>query len=115
MVKLQGLKPDLIVVVAFGQILPPELLAIPPQGCINLHASLLPRLRGGAAPIQRAIMNGDTVTGVTTMYMSEGGLDTGDIILQEEENVLSDDTSGTLSLRLAQKGADLLKRTNKGN
>lgn len=111
LVKLQGLKPDLIVVVAFGQILPPELLAIPPQGCINLHASLLPRLRG-AAPIQRAIMNGDTVTGVTTMYMAEG-LDTGDIILQEEENVLSDDTSGTLSLRLAQKGADLLKRTIK--
>lgn len=107
--ELQRLAPDLIVVVAFGQILPPKLLAIPPLGCINLHASLLPYLRG-AAPIQRSIMNGDSITGVTTMYM-EPGLDTGDIILQEEEEILPDDTAGTLAARLAQKGAGLMKRT----
>lgn len=107
--KLKEIAPDLIAVVAFGQILPPKLLAIPPLGCVNLHASLLPHLRG-AAPIQRSIMNGDTVTGVTTMYMSQG-LDTGDIIFQEEEEIFANDTAGTLAARLAQKGARLMKRT----
>lgn len=107
--QLKELAPDLIVVVAFGQILPPALLTIPPLGCVNVHASLLPQLRG-AAPIQRAIMNGDTITGVTTMYMDEG-LDTGDIIFQEAEEILPDDTAGSLARRLALKGANLLQRT----
>lgn len=98
---IRALEPDLIVVVAFGQILPSALLGMPPLGCINLHASLLPSLRG-AAPIQRAIMNGDVMTGVTTMYMSEG-LDTGDIIMQAEEKIAPDDTAGTLAVRLAQR------------
>lgn len=106
---IRALEPDLIVVVAFGQILPSALLGMPPLGCINLHASLLPSLRG-AAPIQRAIMNGDVMTGVTTMYMSEG-LDKGDIIMQAEEKIAPDDTAGTLAVRLAQKGADLVRRT----
>lgn len=109
--QLRELKPDLITVVAFGQILPPALLAIPPLGCINVHASLLPRLRG-AAPIQRSIMNGDTRTGVCTMYMDQG-LDTGDVIYQEEEIILPEDTAGSLAQRLAVKGADLLCRTVK--
>ncbi|HKM39519.1 MAG TPA: methionyl-tRNA formyltransferase [bacterium] len=103
------LAPDLIVVVAYGQILPLKLLALPPKGCINLHASLLPRWRG-AAPIERSIMHGDEITGVTTMYMS-AGLDTGDIIMQEEEIITADDTAASLAERLAEKGADLVKRT----
>src|SRR5690606_38587140 len=75
-------RPDAIVLVAYGQIIPRELLELPPRGCINVHPSLLPRHRG-ASPVQAAILAGDTVTGVTTMYMDEG-LDTGDIILQAE-------------------------------
>lgn len=106
---VRELKPDLIAVVAFGQILPPALLELPPLGCVNVHASLLPRLRG-AAPIQRAIMNGDKVTGVTTMYMAPQ-LDTGDIILQEEEAITPEDTAGTLAGRLAQRGGRLLVTT----
>ncbi|NMA54770.1 MAG: methionyl-tRNA formyltransferase [Firmicutes bacterium] len=109
--EITNLSPDLIVVVAFGQILSAKLLALPPLGCINLHASLLPRWRG-AAPIERAIMNGDAVTGVTTMYMSTG-LDTGDIIMQEKEEIRPDDTAGTLAVRLAQKGAHLVQDTVK--
>lgn len=109
--RLKELAPDLIAVVAFGQILPPEVLSLPPLGCINVHASLLPRLRG-AAPIQRAILNGDKVTGVTTMYMAPE-LDSGDIILQEEEPIGEEDTAGTLGERLARRGAELLVATLK--
>ncbi|MGI6604521.1 MAG: methionyl-tRNA formyltransferase [Firmicutes bacterium] len=107
--QLAELELDLIVVVAFGQILPLDLLNLPRLGCINVHASLLPRLRG-AAPIQRAIMNGDKITGVTTMHMAEA-LDSGDIILQEKEEIMEDDTAGTLARRLAERGAALLVRT----
>ncbi|MDK2784202.1 MAG: methionyl-tRNA formyltransferase [Bacillota bacterium] len=109
--RLKELAPDVIAVVAFGQILPPEVLSLPPLGCINVHASLLPRLRG-AAPIQRAILNGDKVTGVTTMYMAPE-LDSGDIILQEEEPIGEEDTAGTLGERLARRGAELLLATLK--
>lgn len=107
--ELRALAPDLIVVVAFGQILPPALLNLPLLGCVNVHASLLPRLRG-AAPIQRAILNGEKVTGVTTMYMAPT-LDTGDIIYQEAEPIGEEDTAGTLSERLAGRGANLLLTT----
>ena len=79
--QLEILSPDLIVVVAFGQILPQRILDLPSLGCINVHASLLPRYRG-AAPMQRCLMAGETITGVTTMFM-DAGLDTGDILLQE--------------------------------
>ncbi len=101
--------PDLIVVVAYGQLLPPSLLEIPPLGCVNVHASLLPRWRG-AAPIQYAILNGDPRTGVTTMYINEA-MDAGDIILQREEAIRPDDTSGALHDRLAAAGAPLLMET----
>jgi methionyl-tRNA formyltransferase len=107
--ELQALRPDVIVVVAYGQILPKALLDLPPQGCINVHASLLPRWRG-AAPIQAAIWAGDTETGVTTMYMDEQ-LDHGDIILQRREAIRPDDTSATLHDRLARLGAELLVET----
>ena len=83
--ELRDLKPDLIVVAAYGKILPAELLAIPARGCINIHASLLPRFRG-AAPIQRSIIEGDEVTGVTLMYMEEG-LDTGDMIAKASTEI----------------------------
>ena len=83
--ELRDLKPDLIVVAAYGKILPAELLAIPARGCINIHASLLPRFRG-AAPIQRSIIKGDEVTGVTLMYMEEG-LDTGDMIAKASTEI----------------------------
>ena len=106
---LAGLAPELIVVVAFGQILKEQLLRLPPRGCVNVHASLLPKYRG-AAPIQWALANGETVTGVTTMYMDRR-LDAGDIILQSEVAIAPEDTSGTLHDRLAQVGADLLART----
>lgn len=109
---LRALKPDLIVVVAFGRILPPEVLDLPARGCVNVHASLLPRYRG-AAPIQWAIINGETETGVTTMRM-DPGMDTGDILLTERETILPEDTAGSLSARLAERGADLLLRTLKG-
>ena len=107
--KLVEWKPDLIAVVAFGQILKPNVLELPPLGCINVHASLLPKYRG-AAPIQWAIINGETKTGVTTMFM-EQGLDTGDIILQEELEILPEETSGELHDRLAVMGSHLLLRT----
>ena len=95
-------QPEIIVVVAFGQKIPKALLELPVHGCINVHASLLPKYRG-AAPIQYAIINGDQVTGITTMYLSEGW-DEGDMILQAEEPILATDTAGTLHDRLAQKG-----------
>jgi len=98
--------PDLIVVAAFGQILRQNVLDLPRFGCINVHASLLPRWRG-AAPIQAAIMHGDNITGVTIMKM-DAGVDTGAILAQQEIPILPDDTTGTLLPRLAQAGADLL-------
>jgi len=101
--------PDLIVVVAYGQILPKTVLDIPPKGCVNVHTSLLPRWRG-AGPIQYAILNGDNETGVTTMYMDEH-MDTGDIILQRAEPIRPDDTSAVLHDRLAVLGAATLVET----
>lgn len=103
------LKPDLIVVVAYGKILPEEILKLPEYGCINVHASLLPKYRG-AAPIQWAIINGGETTGVTTMLMDQG-LDTGDIFLQKEIAIENSDTSETLSNKLAEAGAMLLVET----
>lgn len=100
---------DIIVVVAFGQILPKEILAMPRYGCVNVHASLLPKYRG-AAPIQWAVINGEKVTGVTTMRMDEG-LDTGDIIMKEEVALTPEETGGSLFDRLAQIGAELCVRT----
>lgn len=102
-------KPDLIVTAAFGQILPKAVLELPKHGCINVHASLLPKYRGGA-PIQRAIMNGERVTGVTIMYMAEG-LDTGDMLAKAELPIADDDTAGTMFDKLSIVGAELLKRT----
>ncbi|OGQ00775.1 MAG: methionyl-tRNA formyltransferase [Deltaproteobacteria bacterium RBG_19FT_COMBO_46_12] len=103
------LHPNLIVVVAFGQILPKSILNIPQYGAINVHASLLPRYRG-AAPIAWAILNGEKVTGITTMVMDEG-MDTGDILLQVETPIGNEETCETLHDRLASLGAQLLKET----
>ena len=102
---LRGYEPELIVVAAFGQILPKELLDMPTYGCINVHASLLPKYRG-AAPIQWAILNGDAVTGVTIMRM-DVGLDTGDMIAKAEVAITPQDTGGSLFDRLAETGAKL--------
>lgn len=107
--KLQQLSPDVIVVVAYGKLLPKEVLQIPPKGCINVHASLLPKYRG-AAPIQRSVLNGDAVTGITTMYMAEG-LDTGDMIFKEEVAIGENETASELFVRLAPVGAMLLQKT----
>ncbi|MBW2589180.1 MAG: methionyl-tRNA formyltransferase, partial [Deltaproteobacteria bacterium] len=104
-------KPDLFIVVAYGHILPKDILAIPETGAINLHASLLPKYRG-PAPIQWAIINGENETGVTTMLMDEG-LDTGDLLLSSKEKIAADDTSATLHDRLAILGAELLIKTLK--
>lgn len=101
--------PQLIVVAAFGQILRPEVLHLPPYGCVNVHASLLPRWRG-AAPIQAAILAGDTETGITIMRM-DAGVDTGLIISQRPMAILPDDTAGSLSERLSELGAQLLIET----
>lgn len=106
MAQLQEWRPDLIVVAAFGQILRPEVLDLPERGCINVHASLLPRWRG-AAPIQAAILNGDPETGITIMQM-DPGVDTGAILAQRAETIQERDTAGTLSERLAGLGAELL-------
>ncbi len=106
---LRSLRPDLMVVVAYGKILPREVLSIPGLGCINLHASLLPRWRG-AAPVQRAIMAGDTTTGVTTILMDEG-MDTGPILLKKEVKIGKEERAGELSERLAHIGAELLVET----
>ncbi len=109
--KIKSLEPDLIVVVAYGKILPKEILEIPKYGCINVHASLLPKYRG-AAPIQWAVLNGEKVTGVTTMYM-DVGMDTGDIILKEETNIGKEETTGELWDRLSVIGGKLLIETVK--
>ena len=106
---LRAFHPDAIVVVAYGKLLPPDVLAVPPLGCVNVHGSLLPKYRG-AAPIQWAVLNGDAVSGVTTMYMAEG-LDTGDVIFAEETPIGPDETAGELFDRLAAMGASLLVRT----
>lgn len=107
--QVKHLQPDLLVVVAFGRILPPGLLDIPKLGAINLHASLLPKFRG-PAPIQRAIIDGESVTGVTTMLMDRH-LDSGDILLQRSTPILPDDTAGVLHDRLGRTGAELLSET----
>jgi methionyl-tRNA formyltransferase len=106
---LRALQPDLIIVVAYGQLLPKNVLGLPPHGCVNVHTSLLPRWRG-ASPIQYAILAGDRETGVTTMYLNER-LDAGDIILQRAEPIHPDDTAATLHNRLATLGAGLLVET----
>ena len=107
--KILRMHPDLLVVVAFGHILPKKILEIPTYGAINIHASLLPKYRG-PAPIQRAIINGETETGVTTMLMDKG-LDTGEILLTSTVPIHPDDTAETLHDRLAVVGAKLLKNT----
>jgi methionyl-tRNA formyltransferase len=106
---LRGLELDVLVVVAYGLILPPAALQVPRQGCINIHASLLPRWRG-AAPIQRAVLAGDSKTGVTIMRM-EAGLDTGPMLATREIEIGADDTAKTLHDRLAQLGAELVVET----
>ncbi len=107
--QLRALKPDAIVVVAYGLILPPEVLRLPPYGCLNLHPSLLPRYRG-PAPIQAALLNGDTETGVTVMLMTEE-VDAGPILAMERESIGPEDTAETLGERLAQRGARLMRET----
>ena len=106
---LASLALDLIVVTAYGLILPKRILDLPRLGCINVHASLLPKYRG-AAPIQWAIARGEQETGVTTMLM-DAGMDTGDILLQAREPIAPDDTAASLHDRLARRGADLLRKT----
>jgi methionyl-tRNA formyltransferase len=106
---VRAIGPDLIVVVAYGQIIPAAILEIPPRGTVNVHGSLLPRYRG-AAPIQWAIARGETETGVTTMLM-DVGLDTGPILLQRATAISEEDTGGTLEAKLAPIGADLLLET----
>lgn len=107
--RIESLSPDVIIVVAFGRILPPEILSIPPRWCINVHASLLPKYRG-AAPIAHAIFVGEKITGVTTMKMDRG-LDTGPILLQKECAIGLTETTGELTVRLADLGAELLLET----
>ena len=109
--EIKKINPDVICVVAYGKILPKELLDIPKLGCINVHGSLLPQYRG-AAPIQWAVINGDKKTGITTMYMNEG-MDTGDMILKEEVAIGDNETTGELWERLSNVGANLLVKTLK--
>ena len=106
---LDELKPDVIVVAAYGKILPPYIINYPKYGCVNIHASLLPKYRG-AAPIQWAVINGEKVTGVTTMKMDEG-LDTGDILLMEDTEIGEYETAGELFDRLAVMGGELIIKT----
>lgn len=110
--ELKRMNPSVIVVVAYGQILPSEIIRLPEIGCVNVHASLLPRYRG-AAPINWALINGDNKTGITTMLMDEG-MDTGPALLREEVEIKTEDTAGSLSLKLSKTGADILIRTLKG-
>lgn len=110
--QMRALNPDVMVVVAFGQILPKELLDIPKYGCVNVHASLLPKYRG-AAPIQWAVIRGEKVSGVTTMQM-DVGLDTGDMLLKAEVPLAEDETGGSLHDKLSVLGGDLLIETLKG-
>lgn len=107
--RLAGYAPDLLVVAAFGQLLPPEILALPKFGCLNAHPSLLPKYRG-ASPIATAILEGDEVTGVTIMLM-DAGMDTGPVISQREVPISEEDTCGTLTAKLAQASAQLLMET----
>lgn len=109
--KIKKLNPDVICVVAYGKILPKEILDIPKFGCINVHGSLLPKYRG-AAPIQWAVLNGDKTTGITTMYMNEG-MDTGDMILKEKVKIGENETTGELWERLSKIGGKLLVETLK--
>ena len=106
---IQSLAPDMIAVVAYGRILPKEILDIPPKGCVNIHASLLPKYRG-AAPVQTALLEGEAVTGVTAMYMDEG-LDTGDAIAFAECPITDEDDAVTMFEKLGEIGAKLLCRT----
>ena len=110
--ELKLLSPQVIITAAYGQILPSEIIHIPDYGCINIHASLLPRYRG-AAPINRAIINGDDKTGITSMLMDEG-MDTGPMLLQAETAIEESDTAGSLSQRLSKIGAGILIQTLKG-
>ena len=109
--EIKSLNPDVICVVAYGKILPKDILEIPHLGCINVHASLLPKYRG-AAPIQWAVLNGEKETGVTTMYM-DIGMDTGDMILKEKVQIDEDETTGELWNRLSKIGGKLLVETLK--
>jgi methionyl-tRNA formyltransferase len=109
---MQSFHPEVIVVVAYGQILSPSILTIPQRGCVNVHASLLPKYRG-AAPIPWALLNGETRTGVTTMLM-DAGMDTGPILLSAATPIHEEDTAGTLHDRLSRMGADLLLPTLTG-
>lgn len=106
---LRQLNPDVIVVVAYGKLLPEYVLKLPHYGCINVHGSLLPKYRG-AAPIQWSVLNGDAVTGITTMYMDKG-LDTGDMLLTAQTDIGENETAGELFDRLAEMGAQLLSET----
>lgn len=108
---LQELGPDLIVVVAFGQILPKSVLSLPPMGCVNVHASILPQYRG-AAPIQWAVINGEKESGVTTMMMDEG-IDTGDMLEKMSLSLSPDETGGSLHDKLSRMGAELILSTLK--
>jgi len=110
--QLEGLHPEAIIVVGYGRIIPQWMIDLPPLGNLNLHGSLLPKYRG-AAPIQWAVANGETITGVTTMHI-DAGLDTGDILLQAEEDIRADDTALTLAPRLAHTGAELMIKTLAG-
>lgn len=109
--EMKELNPDVICVVAYGKILPKEILDIPEKGCINVHGSLLPKYRG-AAPIQWAVLNGEKTTGVTTMYM-DIGMDTGDMILKKEVSIGEDETTGELWNRLSRIGGEILVDTLK--
>ena len=109
--EIRALAPDVICVVAYGKILPKEILEIPKLGCINIHGSLLPKYRG-AAPIQWAVLNGDKTTGITTMYMNEG-MDTGDMILKEEVEIGPEETTGDLWQKLSKIGGEILVKTLK--
>lgn len=109
--EIKEMNPDLIVVVAYGKILPKEILDIPKYGCINVHGSLLPKYRG-AAPIQWAVLNGDKVTGITTMFM-DVGMDTGDMILKREVEIDDDETTGELWNKMSKVGGELLVETVK--
>lgn len=109
---LNSIKPDIIIVVAYGQILPKEVLDIPRLGCVNIHGSILPEYRG-AAPIERAVLDGKKITGVTSMYMAEG-LDTGDMLIKKTTEIGENETAPDLRARLAEIGADVLVETIEG-
>ncbi len=106
---VRALAPDVIVVMAYGRLVPPELLSLPPHGCINLHGSLLPRHRG-PCPVERAILEGDPESGITTFYMDEG-FDTGDIILQQPIAIAPDETAGSLREKLGRLAVDAIHTT----